>query len=92
MVWFNSTAIEYNNFNSPTKDVVDGMAANKTKPTDLCIYAEVTDNMIWKIQHCEEKLDFGCEISRFKNNIYFALGSWCVVSILSIFRFADVMF
>lgn len=92
MVWFNSTAIEYNNFNSPTKDVVDGMAANKTKPTDLCIYAEVTDNMIWKIKHCEEKLDFGCEISRFKNNIYFALGSWCVVSILSIFRFADVMF
>lgn len=77
MVWFNSTAIEYNNFNSPTADVVGGMAANKTKSTDLCVYAEVTDNMIWKNTHCEEKLDFGCEISRFKNNIYFALGSSC---------------
>nr|XP_034300620.1 uncharacterized protein LOC117681234 [Crassostrea gigas] len=62
MVWFNSTAIEYNNFNSPTKDILDGMAANKTNSTDLCMYAEVTDNMIWKIKHCEEKLDFGCEI------------------------------
>lgn len=65
MVWFNSTAIEYNNFNSPTKDILDGMADNKTNSTDLCMYAEVTDNMIWKIKHCEEKIDFGCEISRF---------------------------
>lgn len=65
MVWFNSTTIEYNNFNSPTKDILDCMAANKTNSTDLCMYAEVTDNMIWKIKHCEEKIDFGCEISRF---------------------------
>lgn len=65
MVWFNSMVIEYNNFNFLIKDILDGMVVNKINFIDLCMYVEVIDNMIWKIKYCEEKFDFGCEISRF---------------------------
>lgn len=65
MVWFNSMVIEYNNFNFLIKDILDGMVVNKINIIDLCMYVEVIDNMIWKIKYCEEKFDFGCEISRF---------------------------
>lgn len=65
MVWFNSMIIEYNNFNFLIKDILDGMVVNKINFIDLCMYVEVIDNMIWKIKYCEEKIDFGCEISRF---------------------------
>lgn len=65
MVWFNSMIIEYNNFNFFIRDILDGMVVNKINFIDLCMYVEVIDNMIWKIKYCEEKIDFGCEISRF---------------------------
>ncbi|XP_062589982.1 uncharacterized protein LOC134251595 isoform X2 [Saccostrea cucullata] len=62
MIWHNNTAVQYNNFDSTTMAAIYNMTDNITEATTLCLYGEVTNQLLWKIAPCEEKLDFGCEI------------------------------
>ncbi|XP_061164532.1 uncharacterized protein LOC133173567 [Saccostrea echinata] len=62
MIWHNNTVVQYNNFESTTMKTIDSMAANTTEATALCLYGDVTSQLLWKIAPCLEKLDFGCEI------------------------------